>query len=218
MFRSESSRRPVDLLPDPERPHRAAVHSGSQFFPGFVRLRPMAGVEDDHPTPVAIAVFSTEGEARVVQAKLRAYGISSALSGRVEGGLASIEGEAGVLVEVSLSRCPERAPILGLAAMTDPSAPKDVAPDHQVARTFNPRESAVIWTTAVLVGLGLIFGVAGAVEQGDCVGTQGEVVRWPLLLAVRADLSLLVPRSSRSAGGRDQRSGCRHCWRSFSLR
>ena len=55
---------------------------------------------DEHAEPVAVAAYETEGEAEVAQAKLRAYGIESALLDDVEGGIIPIEGEAGVVVAV----------------------------------------------------------------------------------------------------------------------
>jgi hypothetical protein len=56
--------------------------------------------DGDHAEPVAVASFGTEGEAEVAQAKLRAYGIESAVDDPVEGGTLPIEGEPGVIVTV----------------------------------------------------------------------------------------------------------------------
>jgi len=55
---------------------------------------------DEHSEPVAVASYATEGEAEVAQAKLRAFGIESALDDQVEGGMVAVEGEPGVIVEV----------------------------------------------------------------------------------------------------------------------
>jgi hypothetical protein len=55
---------------------------------------------DEHSEPVAVASFATEGEAEVAQAKLRAFGIESALDDQIEGGTVRVEGEPGVLVQV----------------------------------------------------------------------------------------------------------------------
>lgn len=56
--------------------------------------------EDDHSEPIAVASFSTAGEAEVAQAKLRAYGIEAALEDHIEGGTVVVEGEPGVIVQV----------------------------------------------------------------------------------------------------------------------
>lgn len=56
--------------------------------------------QQDHAEPVAVAAFATEGEAEVAQAKLRAFGIESALDDQVEGGTLDVQGEAAVIVEV----------------------------------------------------------------------------------------------------------------------
>ena len=55
---------------------------------------------DEHSEPVAVASFATEGEAEVAQAKLRAFGIDSAVDDQIEGGTIRIEGEPGVIVQV----------------------------------------------------------------------------------------------------------------------
>jgi hypothetical protein len=54
----------------------------------------------DHPEPEAVAAFATAGEAEVAQAKLRAFGVDSALDDQVAGGSVPIESEEGVFVEV----------------------------------------------------------------------------------------------------------------------
>lgn len=55
---------------------------------------------NDEPEITAVASYATEGEAEVAQAKLRAYGVDSALDDQVEGGSVPVEGEEGVFVEV----------------------------------------------------------------------------------------------------------------------
>jgi hypothetical protein len=55
---------------------------------------------EEHAEPVAIASFATYGEAEVVQAKLRGYGIEAALDDQIEGGTVVVEGEPGVIVQV----------------------------------------------------------------------------------------------------------------------
>jgi len=54
----------------------------------------------EHSEPVAVASYSTEGEAQVAQAKLRAFGIEAALDDQVEGGTVAVDGEPGVIVQV----------------------------------------------------------------------------------------------------------------------
>ena len=53
-----------------------------------------------HDEPVAIATFSSRGEAEVAEAKLRAYGIEGFIDDQVEGGALPVEGEPGVMVLV----------------------------------------------------------------------------------------------------------------------
>lgn len=55
---------------------------------------------NEHSDPVALASYATVGEAEVAQAKLRAFGIESALDDQVEGGTVPVEGEPGVIVQV----------------------------------------------------------------------------------------------------------------------
>jgi hypothetical protein len=68
---------------------------------------------DDHSEPVAIASFATYGEAEVVQAKLRGYGIEAALDDQIEGGTIVVEGEPGVIVEVRAADAEDARRILG---------------------------------------------------------------------------------------------------------
>jgi hypothetical protein len=55
---------------------------------------------DEHSEPIAIASFATAGEAEVAKAKLRGYGIDTAIDDQIEGGTIVVEGEPGVIVEV----------------------------------------------------------------------------------------------------------------------
>ena len=55
---------------------------------------------NEHPEPTVVASYETEGEAEVAQAKLRAFGVDSALDDQIEGGIVPIEGEGGIGVEV----------------------------------------------------------------------------------------------------------------------
>jgi hypothetical protein len=56
--------------------------------------------DDPHAEPVVIAAFSDVGEAEVVQAKLRAYGIESFVDDQVEGGVLRVESEGLIAVLV----------------------------------------------------------------------------------------------------------------------
>ncbi|MET0143551.1 MAG: DUF2007 domain-containing protein [Ilumatobacteraceae bacterium] len=69
-------------------------------------------MNDEHPEPVAIAAYETEGEAEVAQAKLRAYGIESAVVDEVEGGMVPVEGEAGVVIAVPAADATDARTIL----------------------------------------------------------------------------------------------------------
>ncbi|MGH9133531.1 MAG: hypothetical protein ACRDZZ_06320 [Ilumatobacteraceae bacterium] len=71
---------------------------------------------DVHSEPIAVASFSTEGEAEVAQAKLRAYGIDAFLNDRIEGGTIVVEGEPGVIVEVRAADADDARRILGEVA------------------------------------------------------------------------------------------------------
>ena len=53
-----------------------------------------------HDEPVAVASYSTRGEAEIVEAKLRAFGIESAIEDVIEGGAMPVEGESGVAILV----------------------------------------------------------------------------------------------------------------------
>ena len=55
---------------------------------------------DEHAEPIAVASFATAGEAEVAEAKLRAFGIESAIDDQIEGGTLPVEGEPGVIVTV----------------------------------------------------------------------------------------------------------------------
>ncbi len=73
----------------------------------------MASTEpDDHPQPVAVGSFATEGEAEVAQAKLRAYGIEGALDDQIEGGAVPVDGESGIVVEVRAADAQDASDIL----------------------------------------------------------------------------------------------------------
>lgn len=83
----------------------------------------MTADHDEHADPVAVATVATEGEAEVVQAKLRAYGIAAALRDQVEGGVVLVEGEPGVVVEVPAADAHVARQVLsdGDAALGEPS-------------------------------------------------------------------------------------------------
>jgi hypothetical protein len=68
---------------------------------------------DDHSEPIAVASFATAGEAEVAQAKLRGYGIESALDDQIEGGTVAVEGESGVHLQVRAADAEDARRILG---------------------------------------------------------------------------------------------------------
>jgi hypothetical protein len=56
--------------------------------------------EEGHAAPVPIAAFADAGEAEVVQAKLRAFGIEAFIDDQVEGGVLPVEMEGSIIVLV----------------------------------------------------------------------------------------------------------------------
>ena len=68
---------------------------------------------DDHSEPIAVASFATAGEAEVAQAKLRGYGIESALDDQIEGGTVTVDGELGVNLQVRATDADDARRILG---------------------------------------------------------------------------------------------------------
>ena len=69
--------------------------------------------DNEHPEPTVVASYETEGEAEVAQAKLRAFGVESALDDQIEGGSVPIEGEGGIGVEVRAEDAADAREILG---------------------------------------------------------------------------------------------------------
>jgi hypothetical protein len=67
---------------------------------------------DEHAEPVPVASFATLGEAEVAQAKLRAFGIESALDDQIEGGTVVVEGEPAVIVVVPAADAADARAIL----------------------------------------------------------------------------------------------------------
>ena len=56
---------------------------------------------DDHPEPVTVSVSTSVGEAEVTQAKLRSFGIDSAIVDNDGGGVIPVEGDLGVELQVA---------------------------------------------------------------------------------------------------------------------
>ena len=88
------ARRPDGAGPQARRAHRRP-HAAAGAPRARSYTAAMTDVED-HAEPVEVGFFSSIGEAEVAQAKLRAFGIESALSDEVEGGTLATEGEIGV--------------------------------------------------------------------------------------------------------------------------
>jgi hypothetical protein len=57
-------------------------------------------LDQSHAEPVVVAGFADVGEAEVVQAKLRAFGIEAFLDDQAEGGTLPTEGEGSIYVLV----------------------------------------------------------------------------------------------------------------------
>ena len=60
----------------------------------------MTSEQDAHPEPVTVASFGSVGEAEVAQAKLRAYGIESAIVDNDGGGVIPVDGDGQIELEV----------------------------------------------------------------------------------------------------------------------
>ena len=60
----------------------------------------MTSEQDAHPEPVIVSAFGSVGEAEVAQAKLRAFGIESAIIDNDGGGVIPVDGDSGIELEV----------------------------------------------------------------------------------------------------------------------
>ena len=88
----------------------------------------MTADAEDHREPVAVASYATTGEAEVVQAKLRAFGIEAELVDQVEGGVILTEGEPGVFVAVPAADAEDALRILAEDGVADEDiAAEDIA-------------------------------------------------------------------------------------------
>ena len=83
---------------------------------------------EDHPEPIVVATYSTLGEAEVAEAKLRAFGIDSALDDQIEGGTVPVDDEPVIVVRVRAVDATDARQIL-----TDTDA--DADPDIGSTRT-----------------------------------------------------------------------------------
>ena len=93
---------------------------------------------EDHREPVIVATFVDIGEAEIAMAKLRAFGIESAVLNQAEGGtIPTVELPLGIAVEVKVGRRGRRLPhpvghLNGhLAASRGPVEAPDGAPRRQ---------------------------------------------------------------------------------------
>jgi hypothetical protein len=68
--------------------------------------------EQEHPEPVIIGTFASVGEAEIVQARLRAYGIDSALVDNDGGGTIPVDSDEGIDLEVRAADAQAAAEIL----------------------------------------------------------------------------------------------------------
>jgi hypothetical protein len=60
----------------------------------------MTSDHDPHPEPVVVGVFGSVGEAEIAQAKLRGYGIDSAIVDNDGGGTIPLDNDGGIELEV----------------------------------------------------------------------------------------------------------------------
>jgi hypothetical protein len=78
---------------------------------------------EEHPEPIAVASYATEGEAEVAKAILSAYGIEAALDDQIEGGTVVVDGEPGVILDVRAADAEDARRILAEGAgLGDPPA------------------------------------------------------------------------------------------------
>jgi hypothetical protein len=72
----------------------------------------MTTEQDPHPEPVRVAAYGSVGEAEVGQAKLRAFGIESAIVDNDGGGVIPVDGDGGIELEVRAADAAEATAIL----------------------------------------------------------------------------------------------------------
>ena len=60
----------------------------------------MTSDHESHPEPVIVGAFGSVGEAEVAQAKLRSFGIESAIVDNDGGGVIPVDGDGGIELEV----------------------------------------------------------------------------------------------------------------------
>ena len=77
---------------------------------------------NEHSEPTAVAAYTTEGEAEVAQAKLRAYGVEAFLDDQIEGGTIPVEGEGRIVVAVRGVDAADARAILEEEPMARPEA------------------------------------------------------------------------------------------------
>jgi hypothetical protein len=87
----------------------------------------MTSEHDEHPEPVIVGTFGSVGEAEIAQAKLRAYGIESALVDNDGGGTLPVESDDGIHLEVRAADAEAAIEILA-----------DVEPDETSPDTTSP--------------------------------------------------------------------------------
>jgi hypothetical protein len=68
--------------------------------------------EQEHPEPVIVGTFGSVGEAEIAQAKLRAYGIESALVDNDGGGTIPVDSDDGIDLEVRAADARAAADVL----------------------------------------------------------------------------------------------------------
>ena len=68
--------------------------------------------EQEHPEPVIVGTFASVGEAEIAQARLRAYGIDSALVDNDGGGTIPVDSDGGIDLAVRAADAQAAAEIL----------------------------------------------------------------------------------------------------------
>ena len=68
--------------------------------------------EQEHPEPVIVGTFASVGEAEIAQARLRAYGIESALVDNDGGGTIPVDSDDGIDLEVRAADAQAAADVL----------------------------------------------------------------------------------------------------------
>lgn len=103
------------LLDSPPSQQRASISSHAATATGTIRaavIRNGMADEQEHPEPVIVGTFPSVGEAEIAQARLRAYGIDSALVDNDGGGTIPVDSDDGIDLAVRAADAQAAAEIL----------------------------------------------------------------------------------------------------------